>query len=144
MAAIGVRLLWRFLQHHLPRLLWLPAKSGEWHLLESSHEKEPRILNGIKDQLLKPEMVKHCGTAVRTEWNRMNREPDEANHRRSDELTSVKRKIAGIVGAIEDGEWTASLKARLRELEQRRADLESKSAKIAPPPNLRLHPSMAD
>ena len=36
------------------------------------------------------------------------------------------------------------LKARLRELEQRRAELETESAETAPPPNLRLHPSMAD
>jgi len=105
---------------------------------------ERRVLSGIKEQLLTPEMVKQFITEFRTEWNRLNREQEQANHRRSDELASVKRKIAGIVRAVEDGEWTPSLKARLRELEGRRAELEAACVTTAPAPNLRLHPSMAD
>ena len=89
-------------------------------------------------------MVKEFVAEFRTEWNRISREKEDANVRRSSELATVKRKIAGIVRAIEDGEWTPSLKERLRELERRRAELELQSVGLEPPPNLRLHPSMSD
>jgi len=41
-------------------------------------------------------------------------------------------------------EWTPSLKQRLRELEQRKGELETQAVTATPPPNLLLHPSMAD
>ena len=105
---------------------------------------ERRVLGGIKQQLLTPEMVREFIVEFRSEWNRLSREQHDANQKHANELTSIKRKVAGIINAIEDGEWTPALKQRLRELEQRQAELESQSVTSTPPPNLRLHPSMAD
>lgn len=107
-------------------------------------ELERRVLAGIKEQLLTSEMVKEFIAEFRMEWNRIRREREEGNLRRSGELAAIKRKLAGIVRAIEDGEWTPSLKERLSELERRRTELEIESSTLAPPPNLRLHPSMSD
>ena len=105
---------------------------------------EKRVLSGIKQQLLTSEMVREFVAEFRSEWNRLTREQGDAHQKRANELVSIKRRIAGIINAIEDGEWTPSLKQRLRELEQRQGELETQTITATPPPNLQLHPSMAD
>jgi hypothetical protein len=105
---------------------------------------EQRVLSGIKQQLLTPDMVREFIAEFRSEWNRLNREHEEDKVKRANELAGIKRKIAGIISAIEDGEWNPTLKQRLHDLERRRVELEAQSVTPTSPPNLRLHPSLAD
>jgi hypothetical protein len=93
---------------------------------------EKRVLSGIKQQLLTPEMVREFVAEFRSEWNRLAREQGDAHQKRATELASIKRRIAGIINAIEDGEWTPSLKQRLRELEQRQGELETQTITATP------------
>ncbi|MBY6137625.1 hypothetical protein KUV61_17445 [Nocardioides marinus] len=55
----------------------------------------------------------------------------------------MEGKIAGILKAIEDGMYHASLKAKMSELEEEKARLEALIKESPEPPTLRLHPSLS-
>ncbi len=57
-------------------------------------------------------------------------------------LADVDRKIAGIVQAIEDGAYDATLKARLSALEQEKAQAAARLSSFKPAPIVRLHPNL--
>jgi hypothetical protein len=62
--------------------------------------------------------------------------------RRRRELDEVERKVARVIRATEDGAWSEALKARLTELEGRKARLREDlaAADLAEGPEVRIHP----
>jgi hypothetical protein len=59
-------------------------------------------------------------------------------------LEAVRRKIASMIRAIEDGLYQPSMKARMAKLEAEKAALEERLAAAAPElPKVRLHPNLA-
>jgi len=61
------------------------------------------------------------------------------------ELADTERRLRGILSAIESGAWNETLRARLDELEKRKADLTAtigRSVQAAPPAH--LHPAAAE
>ena len=60
------------------------------------------------------------------------------------QLQAIDRRIAGIVRAIEDGAYTASLKERLTALEAEMAVIEARLAEINAPAPVTLHPNTPD
>jgi site-specific DNA recombinase len=104
---------------------------------------EQRVLSGLKEKLLAPELMAEFVRAFHAEWNRRMQENEHrsADHRRT--LAETERKLAAIMTAIESGIVTASTKERLLELEATRDRL--KQALAAPEaPVLRLHPNLAE
>ena len=87
-------------------------------------ELERRVLDGLRERLLAPELVEEFARAFQEEVNRLAAE--KTRHRAEDEgrLEAVKRKIASIIRAIEDGMYQPSMKARMAELEAEKAVLE--------------------
>ena len=59
------------------------------------------------------------------------------------ELTGVTRRLDGLIDAVADGLRTPGLKAKLEDLEQRKAMLEADFARI-PSPLPRFHPNLAE
>lgn len=59
-------------------------------------------------------------------------------------LAGVKRKIDGILNAIEDGLYQPSMKARLEELEAEKAHLTAKLDTSPALPTISVHPNMAE
>jgi hypothetical protein len=57
-------------------------------------------------------------------------------------LTDIERKIAGIMRAIEDGNYNPTLTKRLGALETDKAIAEINFANAAVPPKLRVHPNL--
>jgi hypothetical protein len=55
----------------------------------------------------------------------------------------VRRKIASMIRAIEDGLYQPSMKARMVELETEKAALEERLAAAPEPPKVRRHPNLA-
>jgi site-specific DNA recombinase len=55
----------------------------------------------------------------------------------------VRRKIASLIRAIEDGLYQPSMKARMAELEAQKAELEERLAAAPELPKVRLHPNLA-
>jgi site-specific DNA recombinase len=57
-------------------------------------------------------------------------------------LTDIERKIAGIMRAIEDGNYNSTLTKRLSVLEADKAKAETDFANAAGPAKLRIHPNL--
>jgi site-specific DNA recombinase len=105
-------------------------------------ELEHRVLGGLKERLLAPELVEEFARAFQEEVNRLAAE--QVGRRAEDEgrLEVVKRKIATMIRAIEDGMYQPSMKARMDELEAEKAVLEERLAATPEPPKIRLHPNL--
>ena len=104
---------------------------------------EAVILDGLKDRLMAPELVKEFIAEFHREVNRLSRsrEADLGLQRR--ELDDVNRKLRGLIEAIAEGLRAPGLQAKLDELESRKTALEAELA-AAPPPAPRLHPNLAE
>jgi DNA invertase Pin-like site-specific DNA recombinase len=107
-------------------------------------EIEARVLVGLKDRLLAPELVETFLAEYQEETNRLRREADAAHKAHEREFAQVKGKIARIVHAIEDGMYTPSMKEAMHALEARKAELEALLADRPDAPALRLHPKLAE
>ena len=106
---------------------------------------EARILGGLKERLLTPDLVAEFIRAFEAELATMRRESADTGRRLERELAEVGRKLEGVVRAIEDGAWNDTLRQRLNDLEARKAELTAALAKAANPvPTVRLHPNAAE
>ncbi len=107
-------------------------------------EIEARVLAGLKDRLMAPELVAAFIEEYQAEMNRMAREAeaDLADLRR--ERAEVGRKIEGILKAIEDGMYSPALKDRMAALEARREILDAKLAAASDKAPVRLHPKLSE
>jgi hypothetical protein len=105
-------------------------------------ELEHRVLDGLRERLLAPELVEEFARAFQEEVNRLAAE--KTLHRAEDEgrLGAVRRKIATIIRAIEDGMYQPSMKERMDELDAEKAMLEERLASAPEPPKIRLHPNL--
>ena len=75
-----------------------------------------------------PDLVAEFISEYQAEWNRLQGERRAAANQRERKLADVKRKLAGIVEAIERGIITPTTKERLEALEAEKAQLESAPA----------------
>lgn len=107
-------------------------------------EVEQRVLSGLHENLLHPELVAVFVDEYRRAFNEAasDRTADQEKARR--ELRQVEKKIAGILSAIEDGMYHPSMKEKMAELEGTKASLEALLAAHPEPPALRLHPRLAE
>jgi hypothetical protein len=106
-------------------------------------ELERRVLDGLRERLLAPELVEEFARAFQEEVNRLAAEKTRHCAEDQGQLEAVKRKIATIIRAIEDGMYQPSMKERMDELEAEKALLEERLATAPEPPKIRLHPNLA-
>ena len=109
----------------------------------SRQEIEERVLGGLKQKLLAPELVREFIRAFQEETNHANAEREEQFMADRQQLDSIKRKITGIVTAIEEGDYSRALGDRLADLEKLQKLLEARVSE-APPSTVRLHPRLAE
>jgi len=107
-------------------------------------EIEDRVLSGLKDKLMAPELVRTFVEEFQAEVNRLQAERQQAIAAKSTRLASVERKIAGILAAIEDGNYNRSLTERLGALEDEQDALTRELAQSPGEQTLRLHPRLAE
>ena len=104
---------------------------------------EARVLVGLKERLLAPEVIAEAMRAFIEETNRQNHErrASEADDRQR--LDKARRGIAGIVSAIEDGGYSRPLMDRLKVLE---AEVEAIEQALAAKPRdvPDVHPNVAE
>ena len=104
---------------------------------------EERVLAGLKDRLMAPEAAAEAIRAYAEETNRLNRERRASGASDRRELAEIKKKIAAMIAAIEDGGYVRGMSDRLRELEARQDELaERLSAAPADLPD--IHPNVAE
>jgi hypothetical protein len=101
---------------------------------------EDRVLSGLKDRLMAPELIATFIKEFTAEINRHAVEAEQDRRSRERELATVMRKIDAILKAVEDGMYTPSMKERLLALEDGKGELQV--ALDTPPPPLRIHPNI--
>jgi site-specific DNA recombinase len=113
-------------------------------LLVGRHELEDRVLSGLKERLMAPELVADFIDAFNAEMGNLAASAERESLVVKTALKDIERKIATIISAIEDGKYTPSLMTRLVALEQEKAQAETRLRTSKPAPVLRLHTKLPE
>ena len=84
---------------------------------------ERRVLSGLKDRMMTPEVAAEAMRAYAEETNRLNRERRTNGDAWRAELVKVEKDIRGIIEAIKAGMFHESMKAEMDALEARKTEL---------------------
>ena len=87
-------------------------------------EIEARVLEGLKERLLAPDLVAEFMKAMQDELVALRRERKANDAKRARKLADIDRKISGMMRAIEDGLYEPLMKERLKALQHERRELE--------------------
>src|SRR6267154_453643 len=80
---------------------------------------EQRVLAGLKDRMMAPEMAAEAMRAYTEETNRLNRERRASGEDHRSELAKIRRTLKQMLSVIEEGGHTRGMTDRMRELEAR-------------------------
>ena len=105
-------------------------------------EIEGRVLVGLKDRLLAPELFEAFAEEFHRQINQAAAEAEVQYVGLEKGLASVERKIESMLKAIEDGMYSPAMKERMAELEGRRSELVSRIEAKPDPTPIRLHPNL--
>jgi DNA invertase Pin-like site-specific DNA recombinase len=104
---------------------------------------ETRVLVGLKDQMMAPDMMADAMRAFIEESNHLNQQRRASEGADRQRLEKARKAIASIVSAIEDGGYSRPLMERMRGLETEVEALEQALAQ-APRDIPDVHPNVAD
>jgi hypothetical protein len=102
-------------------------------------EVEERVMLGLQQSLMHPDLIAAFVEEYRVAFNASAADASANLDQARRELAKTEKKIAGIVSAIEDGMYHASMKEKMAALEEERQRLTSLLASNPEPPALRLH-----
>ena len=86
-------------------------------------ELEHRVLDGLEDRMMAPEVAAEAMRAYAEETNRLNRERRSSGDAWKAELAKVEKQIRVIIEAIKEGMFHPSMKGEMDTLEARKAEL---------------------
>ena len=104
---------------------------------------EERVLGGLKEKLLHPDLIAAFVEEYRQEFNRSRQEELARRQTLDAELGKLTRAIAQIVDAIADGMYHPSMKEKMAELERRKQSVEADLDTLPDETPLRFHPGAA-
>lgn len=105
--------------------------------------QEETVLGALRERLMDPELFKEFAQAFTAEWNRFQVEASAELTSKRQELERVERQLGKLVNALAEGAPVTAVKARMVELEGRKAALTGElGGTEAPAP--RLHPNLAE
>nr|WP_182591098.1 recombinase family protein [Agrobacterium sp. RC10-4-1] len=84
---------------------------------------EARVLSGLMDRMMAPEIVEEAMRAYAEETNRLNRERRSSGDAWKAELVKIEKQVRGIIEAIKAGMFHESMKAEMDTLEARKTEL---------------------
>ena len=113
-------------------------------LLIGRHPLEDRVLSGLKERMMAPDLIATFVDAFNAEMRNLATSPERETLAAKRTLAEIERKLAAIVRAIEDGAYTPTLKARLAALEQEKAQAEARIRAGKPAQVLRLHTNLPE
>jgi site-specific DNA recombinase len=106
---------------------------------------EHRILAGLKERMLAPDLVAEFVRVFAEETAEAQRQAALLQSRVDGQLTDIECRLEGVLRAIENGAWSETLRQRLRELETRNATLLLRREEVSKATTaIRLHPNAAD
>ena len=103
---------------------------------------EATVLDGLKHQLMHPQLVAAFVDEFHREINRQRAEQDGHRNRTARDLEKTERDIRRLIEAIKAGVPGTAVKDEMTVLEARRVELLAR-LEAAPPPMPRLHPNLA-
>ena len=101
-----------------------------------------RVLVGLKDRLMAPDVAAEAVRAWAEETNRLNRERCASGEADRKELADIEKKMATMISVIEDGGYVKGMIDRLREMEARQEELNQRLAAV-PAEIPDIHPNIA-
>ena len=104
---------------------------------------EATVLDALRHRLMDPQLYAVFVAEFTAEWNRLQASANSDLQAKRSELAEVRRRIKGLIRAIEAGLYEPSMKARMQGLERRREALDAELAS-ATEPKPRLHPGLAE
>ncbi|MGN1288807.1 MAG: recombinase family protein, partial [Bradyrhizobium sp.] len=104
---------------------------------------ETRVLTGLRERMMTPEIAAEAMRAYTQETNRLNRERRDTAEATRRELAQTSKAIAEIVTIIEKGGWYKALTDRLGGLERKQEELSARLTQ-APQDVPDIHPGIAD
>ena len=104
---------------------------------------EAAVLDGLKHQLMHPELVAAFVNEFHREVNRQRAEQEGSRDRTARDLEKTEREIGRLIEAIKAGVPGAAVKDEMAVLEARRVELLAR-LEAAPPSMPRLHPNLAE
>ena len=104
---------------------------------------EARVLGALRTAMLTPERVETFIRSFAEEQAQAQRESGAHRARAERKLAGINQKLQGIVRAVENGAWSDTLAARLRELERDKAVVTAELAACETPVLVQLHPNGA-
>jgi DNA invertase Pin-like site-specific DNA recombinase len=111
------------------------------HMIDRA-ELENRVLAGLKERLMAPQLVEVFISEFRAELRRATQAAEGERVALTRANGEVDRKIAGILRAIEDGNYNPTLTKRLTALEAEKTEMEAKLGSLGPAPVIELHPNL--
>jgi hypothetical protein len=104
---------------------------------------EARVLTGLRERMMTPDMAAEAMRAYAQETNRLNRERRATAETTRRELAETAKAIAEIVRVIEQGGWHRALSDRLKELESKQDSLTARLSDV-PQDVPDIHPGIAE
>ena len=93
---------------------------------------EQRVLSGLTEKLVSSDAVAAAVRAYHDELNRLKQERRAQNSFDRQALAKVERAIASVIDAIEAGLYQPSMKARMADLEQQKAEIVARLEAVEP------------
>ena len=104
-----------------------------------------RVLNGLKEHLLAPELVAEFVRAHIAETNAANRNRKTLESSLEQQKSKLDRQIRNLLDLLKEGHGGSAMAGELREVENQKAQIEADIAATAQPePVPVLHPSLPD
>jgi site-specific DNA recombinase len=112
----------------------------------SAAELEDRILSALKDILFgRDDLIAEFAASFREEVQRLRRSRHQNADAHRKELEKVTRSIERALAFILEGDGDpGSIRAKLKELEARKRDLERQLTQTDPAPTLEIHPNLGE
>ena len=104
---------------------------------------EARVLTGLRERMMSPEIAAEAMRAYTQETNRLNRQRRSSAESTRRELAEAEKAIAEIVRVIEQGGWHRALSDRLTELEAKQNSLTTRLSN-APQDVPDIHPNVSE
>lgn len=105
---------------------------------------EHRVLNGLKDSLLHPELIAEFVRSYQEEFNQLSGTIKHNRDLAKRELSKVTEQIGRLVDAVAEGMFHPSMKERLSDLEERKVTLEHELEDADAAQPVLLHPGLSD
>ena len=113
-------------------------------LLVGRHELEDRVLSGLKERPMAPDLIATFIDAFNAEMRDLASSAERESVMLKRTLAEINRKLDAIIRVIEDGGYNSTLKGRLTALEQEKAQAEIRLRTSKPAPVLRLHTKLPE